>query len=212
MLQVLGRGLVEYNEEKGGLVATCTLTPEELQELAAEIAKSKDEYIACAKFLGKCKGSGIEDSDCAAWFKVPPILAPGDAVETKLDSTGLSESFTLDWNEKEMESVCGGSDTEVRYIPGAAKTGVGVFYPYDPTMSKDRRESTDVTFWLVDWTHHCIYRRTMPMTDSYAARNGILSLIRAVGSIEAAKEWCRAMGVYKKAYNDTHAFNPLAAM
>lgn len=210
MIKVLGRGQVTYSEEKNGLIPTCTLTPEERDLIKAEILKNRDGYAACAKFLGRFE-DGLPGKDCSKWFASPALQVAEDAEEVRLESKTVDEDFVLHWAEQELEPEYSGRDMVVRSIQGPAKSNVTVFYPYDPTMSKDERENTMVPFWLADWSNRRIWTRDtgdMSMADSYRAQQGILSLIRAVGSIDAAQEWCRAMEIYRKAYEDTHSFNP----
>lgn len=71
------------------------------------------------------------------------------------------------------------------------------------------RGVSDVPFWLVDWDGRHIYRRDMPMSDAYIVKQGIFALVRAAGSLANAREWCRAMSVYRAAYRKAHPFNPL---
>lgn len=208
MLRVLGSGLVKYNEDRAGLGPTCFLTDEQRHHIQAKISQDRDAYIACVKFLGQFE-DGME-KDCSHWFDVPPIEVASDTNEVRLEAPSLCEDFMLHWDEREIEPDYDGGDTEIHVLQGPAKSNLTVFYPFDPTKSKEEREYTDVPFWLVDWGGRHIYRRDMPMSDVYVVKQGIFALIRATGSFANAHEWCRAMSVYRAAYREAHPFNPLA--
>ena len=212
MLKILGLGKVQFREEHNGqkevFVPTARISDDDRETIKAALHDNREGYIALGRFLSTAEESLWRDT--IHWFETPAISVTEGDTQVILKDEVFKEDFELDWESQTAESVYGGSDTEMRRIHGPKQSRITVLYPFDETLDRDRRESTSVTFWLLDYNGRRVFHRVMEMTDAYIVRGNLMEALRAFdGNLDDVVEWCRAMKVYNDEFQRTHRFNPL---
>ena len=144
-IRLLGRHQITYRADTG-----LFYSPEELpEETKAQIRSDGMAYVETARFL--TRGSDAVNCHTALswWSHLQPVpIEEGPCVP--LRDRNIYESIQLDWEEREVCITDPGTDMEMRELRGPKRSGISVFYPYDPTLSKDTREFKPVTYWLIE--------------------------------------------------------------
>lgn len=193
-IRLLGRHQITYRTDTG-----LFYSPEELpDETKAQIWSDGMAYVEAARFLTRGSDAVSRHTALSWWSHLKPVpIEEGPCVP--LRDRNIYESIQLDWEEREVCITDPGTDTEMRELRGPKRSGVSVFYPYDPTLSKDTREFKTVTYWLIEWAKRRVFSYEAAMSDSYEVRELAFPLLRAMGSLENAFRWRDATRAYEEA-------------
>lgn len=202
-IRLLGRYQITYRADTG-----LFYSPEELpKEIKAQIRSDGMAYVETARFLTKGADAVSRHTALSWWNHLQPVPIEEGAC-APLRDRNLCESIQLDWGEQEVCITDPGTEMEIRELCGPKRSGVSVFYPYDPTLSKDTREFKTVTYWLIEWAKRRVFSYEAAMSDAYEVRESAFPLLRAMGSLENAFRWRDAVKAYEAA-RPKMTMNPL---
>lgn len=193
-IQLMGRYQITYQADTGLFYYHGELP----DEIKAKIRSDVAAYVETAQFLAR-GSDAVSVHTALSWWSSLQLVPIGEGVCVPLYDKNLYESIQLDWEERAVCITDSGTDMEMRELHGPKGSGVSVFYPYDPTLTKDCRECKTVTYWMIDWVGHRVFSYEAEMSDSYEVRQIAFPLLRAMGSLENAFRWRDAAKTYEGA-------------
>ena len=188
-LGFLGRCGLEMGE--GGQVVSRRLLNAEEKEAAIS---NLEEVKAALRYLRDGEEKGGNHLAIGTLKKLARVEVP-DGPAMPMTGTYKYDEFILDWEGREVEAVST-PDAEMREIP-LRKSGLSIFYPYDPELTRGERECQDVLFWFVEWDKRRVHTLKGAMSDAPLIRSTLVPFLRGMGGIDGAMDWVAAKAAYE---------------